>query len=217
MLRMSRLELVDLLISIHQGDYRLFSGTFPTVADQNVYLIGPIDPSPFYTVSPDLQGDFARIRKVSFLVNDRAYPMRRWDVETDIDRTDSVAWEANTDVRYRISSGLSAGDSEKLIYFTPTPAGVYTVQVWANFGIENLSFSASDTVNTLGNDEYLILDGMIKCLQMEETDTSAVERQKARYIEMLTNNGPPLDAGQASVIQDVRGREDDRDWSRGWS
>ena len=215
MIRFSRAELVDLLISIHQGDYRLIAGAFQTVADQALYVISPTDPALSSGSTPDLLVDFSRIRKVALILNDRTYPMRRWDVETVNDRTDSVAWDTSTDIRYRISHGLY-GDSEKLLYFTPTPAGAYIVQVWGNAGTSAQTFSETDTINSIGNDEYLILDGMIKCLQMEESDTSLVERQKARYIEMLQSNGPPIDAGQAQTIQDVRGRDDDLDWSRRW-
>jgi hypothetical protein len=216
MIRASRFELLDLLISIHQGEYRAAFGTLTTQADRNLYLMGPIDPSPAYGFTPDILGDFSRIRKVAFLVNDRYIPMKRWDVETSVDRADSVVWEASTDIRYRLSSGITAGDAEKLIFFHPTPAGEYTVQIWGNEGIENLSFTDTTTINALGNDEYLVLDCMIKCLQMEESDPSLVERQKMRFIEMLQNNGPPMDAGQAATIQDVRGAWDDIENTARW-
>lgn len=209
MIRQSRRELLDLLTTIHQGDYRLAFGDMQTVAGQPFYLMGPFDPSPAYGTTPALLGDFVRIRKVALLVDNTLIPLKRWDVETSVDRVDEAVWDASTDVRYRISSGLTAGDAEKLIFFYPTPADVYQLRIWGNEGIDNLTFSETDTVNGLGNDEYLILDGMIKCLQMEESDSSLVERQKARYIEMLSNNQPPMDAGQPETIHDARGADFD--------
>jgi hypothetical protein len=216
MVRQSRRELLDLLISVHQGDYRLTGAGFQTVAGQGIYLMSPFNPAIATAAAPDLQVDFLRIRKVALLLDGIQYPMRRWDIETDVDDLNIIAWDAGTDIRYRISSGVSDGDAEKYILFRPTPAAAYTVTVWGNIGLENASFSATDTINTLGNDEYLVLDGMLKCLQMEETDTSAVERQKARYIEMLQNNATPIDAGQAITIADVRGAWDDVDRFRRW-
>lgn len=209
MIRASQQELLDLLVSIHQGDYRSAQAAFITKPGSQAYVISP---NPASTLGvPDLLADFARIQRVSFLVDNASVPMRRWEVENDVHTIEPQPWEPWTDVRYRITSGLTA-ENEKVLWFNPTPTGVYTVLVWGIEGLTNVTFSATDAINALANDEYLVLDGMIKCLQMEESDTSLVERQKARFIEMITNNATPIDAGQAATIRDVRGAE--REWDR---
>jgi hypothetical protein len=72
------------------------------------------------------------------------------------------------------------------------------------------SFSVTSQQNLLGHDEYLILDTMIKCLQAEEADTTVVERQKARYMELVEQNETPIDIGQPETIFDARSNA--RDW-----
>ena len=68
--------------------------------------------------------------------------------------------------------------------------------------------SASDDINVLDFDEYVILDCMIKCREMEEADASVVVGQKAAYRERIQNMAPPKDAGKPSYIRDERATDD---------
>lgn len=202
MLKESKRELLDFLISVHGGDFR---GTFApllTVADQSIYVIST-DTTLASTI--DLPIDVARIHRVSLVVNNRCIPMRRWDVDTQVFRTDSVAWDESTDIRYKITYQ----ERGMYLWFNPTPAGVYTVELYVIPGSDALTFSATTAINDIGHDEYLVLDCAAKCAEMEETDSTPFVARRERYKEMLTNNRTPIDQGQAETIQDVRGLDFD--------
>jgi len=211
MVRESQRELLDLLISVHQGDFLLSAASFTTTAGLPLYLFCR---DTTMVPAPVIEDDVTRVRRVSVIFNDRSFPMKRFDIESYVvNETSSVVWDESTDIRYRFiiggqadSVGTRTAEHMSGIIVSPTPADEYTIKVWYHKGLGTTS--VTDAINVLGNDEYLVLDGMIKCLEMEETDTSSVERKKARFVEMLQNNQPPVDAGQAHTILDMRSSRD---------
>lgn len=209
MIRESQKELFDFMVSVHHGAYRLIRFGFPTEADRAVYLIQrSIDG----TVG-DLVGlAVDRVVRVAAIFGNKSIRMRPWDLETDnLDYT-SVAWDESTDLKYRFVRGLrdiaSGEQIDWLMYVYPPPSNVVLVEIVGNIGPGTLSLT--DAVQDLENDEYIVLDGAIKCLQMEETDPSTFIAQKERLIQRLTNESTPLDEGKPLTIQDVRGADTER-------
>ena len=198
MIRTSQVELQDLLISIHGGDWRLVVASFDTVANNFIYPIG-VD------VTSAFVADISRVRRVAAWINETtSRPMRRWNIETDFHDFTPVAWDENTDIVYRFSLEQPAhlDTGFMALYVFPVPSNVVPIEIWYNAGPGTMSLTSA--INQLGNDEYIILDGMIKCLEAEETDTSSVERKKEALIQRMTANQAPADGGSAAVIQDAR-------------
>lgn len=198
----SQHELYDLLLSVHQDNWNVDVLTFTTVADQRFYSL----------TATALSTGVHRVRRISTKFDDLSVPFRRLDLESDIIDYASYNWDQGSDIRYRLHwYPFDRNNSITLkVEFDPTPDGVYQVQLSYNPAAPTLSVSTA--VNQIGYDEYIILDGMIKCLQMEESDTTVVERQKARFRERIENLATPIDEGNANVIQDVRAVDD---WQMG--
>ena len=199
MLRQSQYELLDLLISLHNGNFREATLTQAITAGTN---------------SATIAGAY-RLVRCSVDFDSASVPMRPWERESSyIDRT-SQPWTSTTDLRYRYLHMVGHDEAQITIQVYPTPTTTQILRVVHIVGPGTLSISTA--YNTVGNDEYLVLDTMIKCIQAEEGDAGAVERKKAGYVEMLTNHAQPLDVGQAHTIQDVRTVSSNRDalwWPR---
>lgn len=210
MIRESQKELFDFMVSVHQGGYRLIQVVLPINANQNQYLIQRSADGTF----GDLIGvAMERIVRVAAVFNNKSVRMRPWDLETDFVDYDTVTWDESTDIRYRFSKGAFFGEQlDWILLVYPPPAADATVEIYFNNGPATLSLT--DAVQDLENDEYIVLDTAIKCLQMEETDASPFIAQKERLIQRLTNEAPPLDAGKPMTIQDARGVDGAR--SRWW-
>ena len=208
MLLESRKELFDFMVSIHQGSYRLGTQSLTTVPGRNLYAL-QFDPDG--TIG-DIFGDpIERIVRIAATFDNISVPLRKWQPETDVLRIDSITWEAGMDLQYRFGSGFFFGEMfDRLLYVYPTPANAVVLDILYNVGpAGTTSISQTGIINDLENDEYLVLDGMIKCLQMEETDASAVMAQKERLIQRLTNEAAPLDEARPDTIHDARGAEED--------
>ncbi len=194
----SQEELYDLLLSVHQDNWNVQAYTFTTVADQRFYSL----------TATQLSTGVHRVRRISTKFDDISVPMRRFDLETDVIDFASYTWDYGTDLSYRLHwQPYDRNNSVTLrVEFDPTPSNVKQVSLFYNPAPPTLSVSTA--VNQIGYDEYIILDGMLKCLQMEESDTTVVERQKARFRERIENLATPIDEGNANVVQDVRGVDD---------
>lgn len=198
MIRESQLELQSLMVTIHQGNWNVLQ----TIVQTTAGLAGPYELASLTAVE-----NIDRILRVQVNFNDRSVPMRRLDWETDVLDEVSKPWDSCTDIRYRYVAYGQAGvtDAAAQMFFYPPPSAQHLVII-TYIGTPG-SLSLTDAVNTLGHDEYIVLDGMIKCLRMEESDTTAVERQKERYVARLNSDAAPLDMGQPEVIRDVRGAD----------
>lgn len=214
MLLESRRELFDFMVSVHQGMYRISTATFDTVAGQSNYTI-QFDPNG--TLADIIGAPIERIIRISAQFDDVSIPLRPWQAPTAIQRIGAVQWQAGMDLRYSLTTGgIAFGEMfDRVLRVYPTPSNVVTVDLMFNTGpVGTTSVSTTGIINDLENDEYLVLDCMIKCLQMEETDPAAAMAQKERLIQRLTNEATPLDAGQPQTIQDARGFWDDSDIRR---
>jgi hypothetical protein len=201
MLQQSRHELAAFLVRLHQGNFRLTYHTITTVAGQNGYGLTDV-----YTTV-----------RVAAVFDNVSRPMRRANIESEVLRTDSVAWNSGTDISYRMqrlfpeADGSQTGaNMENAIFFYPTPDGAYQVEIYYVYALQ--TFSATDSLNMLGHDEYLVLDTMIKCIEAEEGDPSRIEARKERYIQAVTDSESPIDLAGSDNIQDVRGATQADPW-----
>lgn len=92
------------------------------------------------------------------------------------------------------------------IKFIPTPTSGGTVTLWYVPVAETLtSASTIDSVN--GYDEFVIVDAAIKCLQKEESDTTALQLEKQEAISRIQSSASNRDAGEPKTVTDVDAQE----------
>ena len=200
MIRASQRDLVNLLVSVHQGDYNVFTATAAVAAGATFTATGQ---------TGTLLGPILRVLRVSVDIDGVSVPFRRLGWDNEARNESNQPWTRGTDLRYRFTK-YTPNDSD-IIHFQPPPDTAQVLSIVYVSGPGTLSLSTS--VNFVGHDEYLILDGMIKCLDMEESDTSQIERRKAQYIAALEQTYTPLDIGAPAVISDARNRDADI-WGR---
>lgn len=88
------------------------------------------------------------------------------------------------------------------IKFIPMPTGSGTVTVWFVPVAPTLTMVSSiDSIN--GYDEFVIVDAAIKCLQKEESDTTALQLEKQEAVSRIQSSASNRDAGEPKTITDV--------------
>ena len=188
-LAQSLLELQDFLATVYGADFIYTTDTISTVAGTSAY---------------SLPADFLRLNRVSIVFDSIAYPFRRLE-SASVNQVIDVSqqqWTAATDLQYRITP-----DS---IAFLPIPAAIYTVDLDY---VPRMAMAADSTPNPLGGyDEYLVLDGAIKCLTKEQSDTGPLMLQKQALQQRIMRDAPPMDRGNPPMIRDVRNVY----WFEGW-
>lgn len=213
MLLESRRELFDFMVSVHNGSYRLAYVLINTIPGVNAYVI---QWDPDATLGDLIGVNVERVVRVAVQVDGVSMPLSRANVESDVYPTETVQWQRGVDMSYRISSGFFAGEMfDRILYLYPVPSNAVVLELLCVAGPGGTeSVSLTGIINDLGYDEYLVLDGMIKCLQMEESDPSVAIAQKDRLIQRIQNEAAPIDDTQAPTIQDVRSRDSDAGFSR---
>jgi len=96
------------------------------------------------------------------------------------------------------------------IKFIPAPTVSGTATLW--YAPEPVYFSAGSTSATIesvaaqvakGYEEYVIIDGAIKCLQKEESDVQVLLVQKQQQLQRIEQAAGKRDAGESYAITDV--------------
>lgn len=194
-------ELYDMLISCKGQEWYMERHTFPTVANQQDYLIDPVA-VPFYMllgVDADMGGS-------------TPIPLRPYMLD---ERHDRGLWYAGSGwgylerARYRLSGSVdqttgvyqhritlkpaptASGTNITLLYIPHAPVLDNDVDVWDGFN---------------GWEEYAVVDAAIKCLEKEESSTVALERRKERLMERIEGLAASHDNGFPERVVDVTGR-----------
>ena len=114
------------------------------------------------------------------------------------------------------ASGVSNGDNAHAIVhgeyvprirFTPEPTTATSITVWYIPHAPELSTDTDRWNGFNGWEEYAIVDAAIRCLEKEESDTSALEIRKQRLTQRLRNMAPARDIGMGGTVQDVTSRK----------
>lgn len=182
----SYFELYDLLVAAFGNNY--YTATpyqFQTNGTDQFYAL----PADFYKMlGLDLQlaatqESFVTIHKFEFIDRNRfAVP-------------NFQSFYGVTNLRYRIQGNN--------LMLTPIPAGGQNLQLWYIPRMLTLS-ALTDTVDGIsGWTEYIIVDGAIKCMQKEESDTSVLQGQKAALITRIEAMADTRDAGAPPKVSDA--------------
>jgi len=144
-------------------------------------------------LSPNSQDSFVTIRP--FMFSDR----NRYAVPN------FQSFYGVTNLRYRLN-GTN-------LWLTPTPAAGQTLRLWYVPRLTQL-ISNSDTADGIsGWTEYIIVDGVIKCKEKEESDVSVEMAQKQALIQRIESAAENRDAGNPAVVSD--GQYSDLWWPTG--
>lgn len=183
----SYFELYDLLISKYGDDYFVASPySFTTDGTNDSYSL----PSDFYKLlGIDLALSASANSYVTlapFNFSDR----NRYSVPN------FQSFYGLTNMRYRLRGSK--------MWFTPLPAAGQTLRLWYVPTLTPLS-AAGDTVDGIsGWTEYIIVDGVIKCLQKEESDPSVAMAQKQELIKRIEAMAENRDASRPARVSDVQ-------------
>lgn len=98
---------------------------------------------------------------------------------------------------------VRVADYAPQIRFTPIPVAANAINVWYIPHAPVLA-AATDVWNGFnGWEEYPIVDSAIKCLEKEESDTSALELRKQRLINRIQSMSQKRDGGFPERVTDV--------------
>lgn len=176
-------ELHDILVQSYGSDYFVKSTTFLTVQDQQDY---PLPDDFFKLKGVDVKLDNSRFTTIErFNFNER----NRYEL--------SGVWDLRGigSIRYRLLGSI--------IKFTPTPDRNVPVKVWYTPRAVEL-VNDTDILEDFNQwHEYIIVDVAIKMLLKEESDTTALERQRQRLMDRIEKISQNRDAGKPESISDI--------------
>lgn len=181
----SAYELFDLLISQYGDDYFIAAPvTFVTDGQAQLYGL----PNDFYKLAGvDLQIDagsdqWVNVPKFNF---------------ADRNRMTSVSVVGPM---YKGVMSYRLQDSN--IWLTPLPQSGQTVRLWY-VPRDTILVGDDDVLDGIsGWEEYVIIDCVIKCLQKEESDTSAFMMQKSAIINRIESVASNRDIGNPQTVVD---------------
>jgi hypothetical protein len=101
---------------------------------------------------------------------------------------------------YRIMQGA--------IYIVPEDDYAGTYRLWYTYDFTELSSDSDTLANTLGWDEYVVVDAAIKCLQKEESDASLLMARKADLKQRIMAEAANRDASGPERITVVGSLDD---------
>lgn len=204
MIQASAHELHDLVNQAMGDEALIASSTFSASAGVHVYVLNT-QTHPIHSLI-----------RVSVAFDGRHRPLRKANLETDEYDETATAWTSATDIRYRFNYAYAdpanSFDSAGTIRFYPTPNGIYQVALTYRLRPPFVTASATAQINSIGFDEYIILDCCAKYATAEERDPSQYLLQKEAFARRIELMAPPKDAGQPSYIHDVRSTEDWERW-----
>lgn len=184
-LKDSARELWALLSTIRRaGSWGYTEAAITTVPGQSAYA---------------LPADFGRLIAVRLLYSNTLVPLKRRDAVTDVQRVLLPQSWTPGNVTFNLS-GIFSGDY--ILQFDPPPSGAFTFDV--AYIVAAPLFPSDTDVSWMNEDEYLIIDVMIKLLQKEESDVSALVAQKAMFRQRLELEAVEFDSGEAPTVADVR-------------
>jgi hypothetical protein len=187
MLRESQRELHDFLTVTYGDEYRVLTQTIATTAGISGYTMTSV----------------SRVHRLATRFSSRSVPFRRVQLQSETMDHTSTTWEEGTDFSYRLTRHTDVnGDPTTLLWVYPVPSAAYVMRLVYTASPATLSLSTA--INTLGFDEYLALDVMIKLRNMEEIDASDLVQKLERLKQQIQTDAPPLDMGQPQVINDAR-------------
>ena len=147
-----------------------------------------------------LANDFYRLLRVDILDGDYSYPLERWDPSEIVRDTAQRNWLSEARPRYRMR--LPPGE----IVFIPPPDGVYTIEVHYHIAAPTLDDDTDDTAGIF--DEWIILDGAIKCRTKEETDVGQLQSERAIFEQRIDAWARQFDHYKPAHIIDARSTEE---------
>lgn len=178
-------ELYDILIQKYGNEYFLSSTSFSLVNGTSEYNL----PSDFYKlIGVDLQltptSDYISLKRYDFQERNR--------YSASIIRG---VYGAPL-LRYHVQGSV--------LRFEPTPRDTNTIRLWYVPTPTSLSADASTFAGYNGWEEYVIVDAAIKCMEKEESDTSALQLRKNMLIQRIESAAGNRDANFSPKITDTR-------------
>jgi len=197
-------ELYDMLIVAKGQEWFIREATITTLADQDSYEI-------------DTTHDFYLLLGVDLNSGaDTPTPLRPYMLDERHDRTHysarPSAYGNTTNLRYRLSGTVKStapniGTYNHRITFKPSPPAGLSVTLIYIPHAPVLATGATDVWDGFnGWEEYVVVDSAIKCLEKEESSTTALERRKERLIQRINGLASAHDDGFPERVTDVTGR-----------
>lgn len=181
----SLFELYDLLISAYGEDYFMSSQNIVTDGVNQLY---------------NLPSDFYKLRGIDLAVNNTPNGSITLKPFNFGDRNrfsvpNFQTFYGITNLRYRINGSK--------LQFIPLPMANQNLTVWYIPSLTQL-VNDGDTFDFIsGWDEYVIVDGAIKCLGKEERDSSLFQGQKLGLLKRIESMAANRDAGFPKTVQDT--------------
>jgi hypothetical protein len=110
----------------------------------------------------------------------------------------------NVQVTFGLMSNLHYRLNGDKLWFTPRPAAGQTVRVWY---IPRLVALVNDTDvvdGVSGWEHYIVIGAAIQALLKEESDTSALERERAELVRRIESAAENRDAGSPATVSDTQ-------------
>lgn len=178
-------ELYDILVKTNADYYTTLSTISVTGSTYSL-------PDNFYKLrgldwSPDSGDSYLRVKRFNFLERER--------------HGNRAERALQCPVTYRI-----VGNS---IHFLPEDKAAGSYRLWMIPTLTALSADTDTFDGINGWEDYVIVDAAIKCLAKEESDTTALERQKARLFERITDMSNDREFDGPDQIANVTGSYED--------
>lgn len=173
------------LLSTTYEDYFLTSVQF-TLSTANTYTL-PTNFLKLRGLDYESAGDWVTVPRFAF--EDRNKYQQRYQ------RGDLDVWRM-----YRIMQGA--------LFILPEDDYAGTYRLWYTYDFTELSSDSDTLANTLGWDEYVVVDAAIKCLQKEESDASLLMARKADLKQRIMAEAANRDASGPERITVVGSLDD---------
>lgn len=188
-------DLHEMLVGKHEG-YAETSATLTLAASTSDYV---------------LPNDFLKLIGVDLIFSGSDYTSLRRIANPERNRDSGSMRDSLRPFRYSLRG--------RFIRIHPTPAAAYTGRILYAPTFTPLR-KASDKVPAYvpaGFLRWAVLDAAIKCLLKEESDTSALERERERIEAKINAAAVNRDSNEPTYIADVRGTsprsvETDEEW-----
>lgn len=176
-------ELVDLILeNCDVEHFAVLSSPIATIAGTPEYAL----PSDFYRllgVDLSYQGDLHPLRRLTF--RERRFSPSDRD------------WGHPSGVRYSLLN--------REIAFNPVPKSEHTFFVWyVPLPVSITNMAANPFQSFTGWDEYIIVDVAAKCLEKEESDSTALRARKLALAERIATAARKIDSSDMDTIADTQ-------------
>jgi len=211
MIRGSQLELWELLTSLD---------AVPLVSAARTTTAGVAAVSPVFVVATDGYNAHRILRVGLTLPDGDEVPLQQANLRNDIIPGSAQRWSAANLPKYLLHRAETDVERAWVCSFYPVPDAAYTVTFYGS--VEPAYTSSPDAglpeIDTLGYDEYIILDVIIKVRVKQEADASQPMMQKEAYRQRIVSECTPFDLASNITMTDRRsvdsGARDDFGWWR---